>query len=69
LTILTKRLDWRQTLEMRWRGKKEHYGRLRWAKEWLIEMAVEPAVTAATNHALGTVLSLVIDGVYRKELK
>ena len=55
------RLASKKRLEMRWRRKKEHYGRLRWAQEWLIEMAVEPAVTAGTDHVWGTVSSLVMD--------
>ena len=55
------RLASTRRLEVKWRGKREHYGRLRWAKEWLLEMAVEPTVSAGTNHVWETVSSLVMD--------
>ena len=55
------RLASTRRLEVKWRGKREHYGRLRWAKEWLLEMAVEPTVSAGTNHVWERVSSLVMD--------
>ena len=55
-------LEIKKRLEVQWKGKgeqMEHRGRLRWTKEWLLEIAVEPART--TKLIWDTVSVLVVD--------
>ena len=37
------RLDWKQKLESHWKKRRDHQDSMRWAKEWILEMAVDPA--------------------------
>ena len=52
-------LESKKRLEVQWKGKREHRGRLIWTKEWLLKIAVEPAIM--TKLIWDTVSVLVVD--------
>jgi hypothetical protein len=55
------RLERRKRLERGWKEKRNHYQKIRWASEWLAEVAIEQAVTTGHSLVRGRMTSLVMD--------